>query len=408
MQIDFLWPGNPATKRRVVNMKLASAKIQPDLLRQINQHQILATIRAHGPLSRTEISRLAGVSFPTVNRAVAALVAARLVEEEDPQQNCVGRPGKLVRLARTEVGVLGCVIGAAQCEVSAAGLDGEVAAKAVRQFYTPPSYAELVNVCVHQLRRLIKQRKTTALALGVSAPGLLNQREGRLLFSPNVRQIDGRNLSADLRKRLGLETIVLQESHALCLAEQVYGSAKGVADFAMLDISEGLGLGVMHGDKLLQGHSGFAGELGHVTVDLKGRLCGCGNRGCLETVATDTALANLVSERTGQRWEIEQLIAALRSGSLDAERELETVLEYLAVGVATVLNLFNPQRLYIYGRTLDAADDLFPRLLELVAQRALAPNRADCEIVRAQGSKRLGAIAAAIQAATEARQTLGS
>ncbi len=110
-----------------------------------------------------------------------------------------------------------------------------------------------------------------------------------------------------------MKTIVLQECHALCLAEQVYGAAKGVSDFAMLDISEGLGLGVMHGDKLLQGHSGFAGELGHVTVELDGRPCGCGNHGCLETVATDAALVNLVSERTAQRWETDELIAAIRS-----------------------------------------------------------------------------------------------
>ncbi len=78
------------------------------------------------------------------------------------------------------------------------------------------------------------------------------------------------------------------------------------------------------------------------------------------------------------------------------------MVQYLAVGVAAVLNVFNPERLFIYGRFLDAADDLFPRLLELVERRTLGPNRADCQIVRAQGSKRLGAIAAAIQAAADA------
>ena len=70
--------------------------------------------------------------------------------------------------------------------------------------------------------------------------------------------------------------------------------------------------------------------------------------------------------------------------------------------MAAVLNVFNPERLFIHGRSLDAAESMFPRLLELVERRALAPNRADCQIVRAQGSKRLGAIAAAIQAATDA------
>jgi N-acetylglucosamine repressor len=383
-------------------VNIATSKVQPTLLRQLNQQQVLAAIQSRGPLSRAEISRYTGVSFPTVTRAVASLIEARLLEEEDRRQPSLGRPSKLVRLAKTTVGVLGCVIGATVCEVAAAGLDGEVAPEAVSSVPTPAHYEELVSALVDQLRGLIKQRKTTALALGISVPGLLNRHEGRCLLSPNLRQIDGHSLGADLGKCLGLKTIVLQECHALCLAEQVYGAAKGVADFAMLDISEGLGLGVMHGDKLLQGHSGFAGELGHVTVELDGRQCGCGNRGCLETVATDSALLSLVSHRTGRHWEIDALITAIRSGQLDAAAEVERVLQYLSVGIAAVLNVFNPQRLFIYGRFLDAADELFLRLLELVERRTLAPNRADCQIVRAQGSKRLGAIAAAIQAATDA------
>jgi N-acetylglucosamine repressor len=389
-------------------VKLATSKIQPTLLRQLNQQQVLTAIQSRGPLSRAEISRYTGVSFPTVTRAVASLIEARLLEEEDRQQTAIGRPSKLVRLARKEVSVLGCVIGKTSCEVAAAGLDGEVSAGTVRQFPTPPRYEELVGDCVDHIRRQMKQCKTTVLSLGISVPGVLNRHAGRSLFSPNLRQLDGQSLGEDLGKRLGLKTIVLQECHALCLAEQVYGEAKGVADFAMLDISEGLGLGVMHRDKLLQGHSGFAGELGHVTVELEGRPCGCGNHGCLETVATDAALVNLVSERTARRWETDQLIAAIRSGSLDASAELERVLQYLAVGVAAVLNVFNPQRLFIYGRFLDAAEDLFPRLLRLVERRTLAPNRADCQIVRAQGSKRLGAIAAAIQAAAAAHHEQGS
>ncbi len=85
-----------------------------------------------------------------------------------------------MRLAKTEVSVLGCVIGKTSCEVAAAGLDGEVTAEAVRQFPTPPRYEELVSACVDQLRRQMKQCKTTVLSLGLSVPGLLNRHEGRI------------------------------------------------------------------------------------------------------------------------------------------------------------------------------------------------------------------------------------
>jgi N-acetylglucosamine repressor len=184
----------------------------------------------------------------------------------------------------------------------------------------------------------------------------------------------------------------------------MYGAARSLDDFAMLDISEGLGLGVVHGGQLLEGHSGLAGELGHITVRLDGRLCGCGNHGCLETEATDTALATAVSERLGWRVTVEEIIALVQTGKLQADGEFERVLEYLAVGLAAVINLFNPQKLFIHGRFFDARPDLFGRLLELTRRRALPPSMADCQILRARGSKRLGAVAGIIRRITTGRE----
>ncbi|HJT76780.1 MAG TPA: ROK family protein, partial [Gemmataceae bacterium] len=315
----------------------------------------------------------------------------------------LGRPGKVLRLASRTASVLGAVVGATHCEVVAAGLDGQVDEECVRQFPTPPRYADLLRAFVRQARRLMAERPTPVLGLGVSVPGLLSRREGRSVISPNVHQIDGRALGPDLARELGLETATVQESHALCLAEQFYGAARGVADFALFDVSEGLGLGVVQGGRLLTGHSGLASEFGHLTVELNGRPCGCGNRGCLETVATDTALAAAVSRRLGRTLDIEELLPLLQSGEVRADEEVEHVLQYLAVGLAGVMNVFNPSKLFIYGRCLDAAPGLFDRLLALTRRRALAPSLADCEIIRARGSKRLGAVAGIIHRLTAGR-----
>ena len=252
-------------------------------------------------------------------------------------------------------------------------------------------------------RRLVERRRSPVLGLGVSMPGLLHRREKRTVFSPNLHQTDGRRLGDDLRRELRIETAILQESHGLCLAEQTYGAARGVADFAMLDISEGLGVGVVSGGRILEGHSGLGGELGHVTVDIHGRPCGCGNRGCLETVATDTALAAAVSERAGRKVGIEEAVGLLRSGKVRADEELDRILEYLAVGMAAVVNLFNPSKLFLYGRLLDARDGLFDELLGRSAPPRLAPSMADCEVIRARGSKRLGAVAGIIHRLTTGR-----
>lgn len=380
-------------------MTTIRSSARPSLLRQINLQEIVAAIQAHGPLSRAELSRFTGISGPTVTRAVSTLIVANLLEEGEFQRSAVGRPGKVVRLASTAVSVLGAVVGAQRCELVASGLDGEIRPGSIRHFATPARYADLVKSFVRHARDLMGDGRTTVLGLGLSMPGLLDCRTGGTIVSPNVPQTNGRRLGDDLRDELSLETTVLQECSALCVAEQVYGAARGATNFAMLDISEGLGLGVMHEGRILEGHSGLAGELGHMTVDIDGRACRCGNQGCLETVATDRALTLAICERLGRNIDVDELIPLIQSSEISAEREVERVLAYLAVGLAAVINIFNPQKVFIYGRLLDIGDS-FEKLLELTRRRTLAPSFADCEVIRARGSKRLGVIAAAIQSLT--------
>jgi N-acetylglucosamine repressor len=384
-------------------MTVANGRAVPALLRHLNGRAVLAALQRHGPLSRAEIVRHTGVSGPTVTRVVAGLLNTGLLEEGDPRPAALGRPGKVVRLASRAVSVLGLAVGARECELVAAGLDGDVRPDCIRSFATPARYGDLVKAVMRHARELSLETGTTVLGLGVSLPGLLNRRDGRTVFSPNVHQTDGRCLGDDLRKHLSGEVVVLQELHALCLAEQTYGAARGVADFAMLEISEGLGLGVVLGGRLVHGHSGLAGELGHITVELDGRRCGCGNHGCLETVATDTALAARVSERLGRPVTIAQVVKLAQSGEVAIGEEFERVLQYLAVGLAAIINVFNPSKLFVHGHFLDAAPFLTDRLLELTRRRALAAPLADCEIVRARGSKPLGAVTGIVHHLTTGR-----
>jgi N-acetylglucosamine repressor len=370
----------------------------------MNARQVLAALQQHGPMSRADITRQTGISGPTVTRTVSGLLEANLLEEGERQQAAMGRPGKVLRLASSTVSVLGVVLDRTFCEVVSAGLDGQIPPQAVHQFATPSRYDDLLRAIADQAGRLTETSKTTVLGLGVSIPGLLSRRQKRTLVSPNLHQTDGHRLGADLRQALGMDVALLQESHALCLAERTYGAARGVADFAMLDISSGLGLGVIHHGQVLSGHNGLAGELGHLTVELNGKRCGCGNHGCLETVATDTALAVSISERLGRSVTIEEIVAMVQAGELRPGEEFERVLQYLAVGLGAVINIFNPSKLFVYGRFLDADPRLTGRMLELTRRRALAPSLADCEIIRARGNKRLGAVAGIIDRLTTGRE----
>lgn len=369
--------------------------IQPVLLSRINEQQILRMLLEYGALSRAEIARAAGIGPPTVSRAVEALLLSGFVEEDAPQ-GVFGRPAKRLRLAVRSSQVLGLVLDAERCRVVCAGLDGKVRPEQTQTFTTPDTYAELLRKAEFYLRALIVAPGVTTLGVGISMPGLVDTRLKQGLLSPNLPITNGRTPGRDLQERLGVECIVVQEEHALCLAERYFGSARGMENFAMLDVSTGVGLGVMSSGRLLTGQSGLAGEIGHITVDVRGRRCGCGNRGCLETVACDTALAAMVSQRLGRKVDFDKVAALVESGELTLGEELDTLSEYLAVALAAVINLFNPSSLFVYGRLFALDVSLFPRLLAETRTRALAPSFDACRIVQARGSKRQGAVAAVI------------
>ena len=135
-------------------------------------------------------------------------------------------------------------------------------------------------------------------------------------------------------------------------------------------------------------------------IDPRGGRCGCGNRGCLETLATDSALARLVSEKLARPLTSDEVIAGIRDGSISADDELGRTLEFLAVAVSAVVNIFNPSTLFVHGAMLSANDDVYPRFLDHVARTAITPSLAACRIVRARGSKRTGALAGIIEHVT--------
>jgi N-acetylglucosamine repressor len=289
------------------------------------------------------------------------------------------------------------VIDAEMCRLVAAGLDGQIPADAVYEFKTPDSYDELIEQSAAHARDLINRGAARTLGLGISLPGLVDYRQKRSLLSPNVPITNGRQPGEDLSRLLGLDCVIAQEEHGLCLAERMFGNARGLNDFAILDVSTGVGLGVMSGGRLLQGRSGLAGEIGHVTVDLNGRQCGCGNFGCLETVACDSALAWSVSKRLGRKATIDEILTRSKSEPFLLGDELERVVDYLAVALAAVINLFNPSSLFVHGRVFELDSTLFSEVVRGAKRRSLPPSFADCKIVQARGSKRLGAVAAIVE-----------
>ena len=372
------------------------ARGRPSTLRRINERAVFEEVLRRKIVSRTDLSRRLGVSSTTVAKIVDRLLHQRLIEEMDapdaPDGRRPGRPGRVYRVAVDRTQVIGLTVDVRRCTVFGATLDGDIRADTLEAFETPDSYPQLLDRLVAASRVVGRTRERT-IGLGVSVPGEVDALTQKILLCPNLHILDGRSPARDLSARLNLPATLIHETTGTCLAEHAYGAARGMDDFVMIGIYEGYGCSAFVNGSLVVGHSGMAMEMGHITVDLDGPPCGCGNRGCLETLATDQAFARRVSRRLGRDAPVEEIVRLAGAGELDVSAELERTLDYLAVGVAAAVNTFNPQAVLVCSRLFDAGRGVMARLRERVGARALPPLMADCELVRAAGDVRLGAVA---------------
>jgi N-acetylglucosamine repressor len=377
-------------------MRHKSERVEPALLRRMNERRLLEVLQRGAPSSRASLARVSGLTPPTVSKVIESLLARGLVEEFDSGRQALGRPGKLVRMAMQSAMVLGVVIDADTCCATAAGLDGRISEQQTRRFQTPDTYAALLDRLEEQCRSLMARSSATCRGVGVSVPGLVNERLQQVVFCPNVHLLDHQNPAHDLEQRLGVGCVLVHEVQALCLGERTYGDARTLDNFAMLDVTQGLGLGVVVGGQILSGHSGMAGEIGHNTAD---------PTGCLETLATDAALVRMVRDRLAKPVSITEVVALLDEHCGDFKQEIDVVSEYLAIAIATVINTFNPTTIFVHGRLLIQHKERFDYVLERVRQRALTPLLAECTIIPTRSSKRQGAIAAIMRRVTESHTT---
>jgi glucokinase len=241
----------------------------------------------------------------------------------------------------------------------------------------------------------------SAVAIGVGAAGLVERGTGVMRFAPNIawRDVD---LHAPLAS-LGLPTFIDNDCTAASVGEQLAGAGRGVSDFLYAGVGTGIGGGIVSGGEVIRGAHGFAGEIGHLVVEPGGPLCGCGQHGCFETVASGKAITRLGRERLGL--DGYGVVAAAQRGDADATAILTEVGERLGQGLAGLANILDPQLIVLGGGAASGAGDLLlaPARRVFAATIQGADHRPSVPIVPAT----FGADAFAIGAALWALQEVG-
>jgi glucokinase len=230
-------------------------------------------------------------------------------------------------------------------------------------------------------------------ALGFGIPSRIDQRSGRAVASVNI-PLAGLDVRDRMRERHGLPVGIDNDGNAAAIAEWLAGAAKGARDVVMLTLGTGVGGGLILDGKPYRGATGSGAELGHIVLELDGPPCGCGGRGHLESFASGKAAGLVAQELYGPSSDAHDLVSGGRREEPEAVAALARIGRYLGAGIATFVNVFEPQVVVIGGGFGRAGDLLLDSAREVLAQEGLTPGRNTVRIVQAQLGPDAGAIGA--------------
>ncbi|NPV53920.1 MAG: ROK family transcriptional regulator [Firmicutes bacterium] len=399
-------------------------------VRGVNRSIVFEAIRNLGPISRSEIAVMTKLTPTTITKIVNELLRERLIMESGKEGNPgPGRNRILLRLNPKAAYVVGVGFDRTGITTAVTDLDAhvvsgpEVRISAGREVVSPLDLMASIRNAIH----LSKVDRQKIIGIGVAAPGPLDVARGIIESPPNLKGWTGVKLREMVEDEFGVPMYLENDANACALAERWFGCATNVSNFVYIRTTSGIGGGVFIGGELYRGETGGAGEIGHITIDINGPRCECGNRGCVELYASTSLIMRRVINaiQGGQTTRIadfldthsesgglslEMIGKAAREGDEFAKQVISEVAGALGVAAVNAVNLFNPELVVFGGELSDAWDDLLIRpIAEIVRDRGWGDSARIVRVVRGALGKEALIIGAATMAIRELvrRPTLG-
>ncbi|MBM7551584.1 ROK family protein [Thalassobacillus pellis] len=264
-------------------------------------------------------------------------------------------------------------------------------------------YQQVVS-SVHKLIRESQVNKNRLLGIGIAAAGVINMQNKEVIFANNT---GWRNMPIGelLESEFELPVHLVNDANAAAIAERIWGAGKGAENLVYITVSTGIGAGIISDGRLITGEGDSAGEFGHISIDVNGSKCGCGNRGCLENLASGTAIAKTAKEklRNGEYSEFftetdspsaEEIGKASLKGDTFSQKLLKETATYLGVGVTNMVHILNTGVIVFGGGVMNLSDILLPEIKKTVNQRGI-PSMVDrVNIVKSELGMNAGVLGA--------------
>ena len=384
----------------------------PINLRRLGRVRVLHALSDSRGLSRADLVQQTGLARASVGAVVFELIGAGLVQESadagTPAMR-TGRPPQLLSLVPAAAYALGVDIGHDHVRVVLADLSGTPAWDDSQRMDVDRDPGRALRAATDLTGRAIAKtgvprEKILGLGIGIACP--VDETRGELSAEGIMPGWTRVRPASELAERTGLPVRIVNDANACVLAEQRYGAARDSRDILYLRLSSGIGAGVVSGGRMLLGHHGLAGELGHVSVEPNGAVCRCGNRGCLETVASPAAIATLLARSWGRPVADTDLPGLLASNDRGTRRAVEDAGDAVGRALAPAVMLLNPELIVIGGELAAAGEALFDPIRRALARSIMNSHNRDLRIVASTLGDSAGVRGAATLILTSAPELL--
>ncbi len=350
------------------------------LIRGINQSILLNLIRAHSPISRPQLAVLSGLSQVTVIKITSNLLDRHLIQEKEYAESTGGRRAGLLEINPEGGFAIGLIPHRDSLTAVLLNLNSDLIHSMewsimLRDNY--PQANDLIAQCVEELIHKSGISREKIIGVGVGMGGLIDAERGYCIDS-NIMNWQNVEISRPLEDRLGLPVFLDNDVNCLAAYEKLFGQGQAYQHFLVVAIGHNVGLGIVINGEPYRGAFGGAGEFGHTAVTTEGRLCECGNHGCLEAYISDTGIVkNYLEYLRATAYSLEgetevptafELVEQGKNGDEAAMAAFQRAGILLGVSLSNLVNIFNPECIVLSGPNIDASMLAGDLLLEPMRQ----------------------------------------
>lgn len=374
----------------------------------------LNIIRNTGPSTKQAIASKLGINITTITSLINKLFKEyKILVVSGVDDSTGGRKPRLYQINKKSGYVIGLDIGGKNIRVIITDILGNIISSLGNKTISGEDREKIINKVLNIIGNLSigsEIPKEKILGMGISISGIIDTKSGYSIFCPNIEGFKDFPVKKIMEEKTKVEVFIDDSVRCMAIAEKRYGIAKSYNNFIFVSLGKGIGIGVYIDGKIYRGSMGLAGELGHITVSENGPICNCGNRGCLEAIASSDGIIRRATEgmkkgivtslssainNNFDNLTVEIIAKAAEEGDKFAYYIINRTGEYVGIAIAAALNLFGSDLIVLGGGVSKCGDILLSAIKRTVKTRALDVISKKVKIIKTQLDDNNAALGAA-------------